>query len=60
MLLDDSGFVDAADLVVWSGPAVDMNSIPQQAVTNGYRNIEYLRAHPITESSRVVWNESAP
>ena len=60
MLLDGSGFIDAADLVVWSGPAVDMNSIPQQAVTNGYRNIEYLRAHAITESTRVVWNESAP
>ena len=37
-----------------------MNSIPQQAVTNGYRNIEYLRAQFMTESTVVVMKESPP
>jgi hypothetical protein len=30
--------------------------MPQQAVTNGYWKIEYLRAHPITRSSLEVKN----
>src|SRR2546426_12531367 len=37
-----------------------MNSIPQHAVTNGYRNIEYLRPQLSTASTVVVMNESPP
>src|SRR6185436_11502161 len=37
-----------------------MNSMPQHAVTNGYRNIEYLRAQLSTASTVVVMNESPP
>src|SRR5262245_65638347 len=37
-----------------------MNSMPQHAVTNGYRNIEYLRPQLSSASTFVVWNESAP
>src|SRR5262245_44506370 len=37
-----------------------MNSMPQQAVTNGYRNIEYLRPQLSTASTVVVMNESPP
>src|SRR5258705_6570401 len=44
----------------WRGPATDMNSMPQPAVTNGYRNIEYLRPQFSTASTVVVMNESPP
>src|SRR5258705_12776898 len=37
-----------------------MNSMPQHAVTNGYRNIEYLRPQLSTASTVVVMNESPP
>jgi len=37
-----------------------MNSMPQQAVTKGYRNIEYLRPQLKTESTFVVRKESFP
>src|SRR5262245_23651567 len=37
-----------------------MNSMPQHAVTNGYRNIEYLRAQLKTASTVVVRKVSWP
>ena len=36
------------------GPAVAMNSIPQQAVTNGYWNSENLRAQLTASASLLV------
>jgi hypothetical protein len=37
-----------------------MNSMPQHAVTNGYKNIEYLRDQLKTASTVVVAKESPP
>src|SRR5262245_32118002 len=42
------------------GPAVAMNSIPQQAVTKGYWNSENLRAQLVAAASLVVWKGSNP
>src|SRR5215470_2653814 len=42
------------------GPAADMNSMPQQAVTNGYRKKLYLRPQFTTASTVVVRKESCP
>jgi hypothetical protein len=36
------------------GAATDMNSMPQQAVTNGYWNSEYFRAQFVASTSLVV------
>src|ERR1051326_8173752 len=42
------------------GAATDMNSIPQQAVTNGYWNSENFRAQLVASVSLVVTQSSAP
>src|SRR5215831_18246335 len=42
------------------GAATDMNSMPQQAVTNGYWNREYLRAQFAAASTLVVAKSRKP
>jgi len=42
------------------GAATDMNSMPQQAVTNGYWNSEYFRAQLVASVSLVVNQSRAP